>query len=36
MPDLSRYVLEVLRNDEEFVLYRGKNPNQPVHTRFFC
>jgi hypothetical protein len=24
--DLSRYVLEVLRNDEEFVLYRGWKP----------
>ena len=27
--DLSQYLLEVLRNDEEFVLYRGENSNQP-------
>ena len=28
--DLSQYVLEVLRNDEEFVLYRGENPTKPA------
>lgn len=28
--DLSKYVLEVLRSDEEFVLYRGENPTQPA------
>jgi hypothetical protein len=26
--DLSQYVLEVLRRDEEFVLYRGEHSNQ--------
>ena len=26
--DLSQYVLEVLRRDEEFVLYRGVHSNQ--------
>ncbi len=27
--DLSQYVLQVLRKDEEFVLFRGKHPNHP-------
>jgi hypothetical protein len=27
--ELSQYVLEVLRRDEEFVLYRGEPANQP-------
>jgi hypothetical protein len=27
--DPSQYVLEALRQDEEFVLYRGEHPNQP-------
>jgi len=27
--ELSQYVLEVLRRDEEFVLYRGEPSNQP-------
>ena len=27
--ELSQYVLEVLRGDEEFVLYRGEHSNQP-------
>ena len=27
--ELSQYVLEVLRRDEEFVLYRGEPTNQP-------
>ena len=27
--ELSQYVLEVLRRDEEFVLYRGDPSNQP-------
>jgi hypothetical protein len=27
--DLSQCVLEVLRTDEEFVLYRGTPSNQP-------
>ena len=27
--DSSQYVLEALRKDEEFVLYRGEHPNQP-------
>jgi len=27
--ELSQYVLEVLRRDEEFVLYRGEPPNEP-------
>jgi PAS domain S-box-containing protein len=30
--DLSQYVLEVLRNDEEFVLYRGEDSNQSNST----
>jgi hypothetical protein len=27
--ELSQYVLETLREDEEFVLYRGEHSNQP-------
>ena len=27
--ELSQYVLEALRRDEEFVLYRGEHSNQP-------
>jgi hypothetical protein len=30
----SPYVLEVLRKDEKFVLYRGEQSNQPVHRQF--
>jgi PAS domain S-box-containing protein len=32
--DLSQYFLEVLRNEEEFVLYRGVNPKQSSSPSF--
>jgi hypothetical protein len=27
--ELSEYLLEILREDDEFVLYRGEHSNQP-------
>ena len=30
MIDLSRYVFEALRKDEEFILYRGRSEDAPV------
>ena len=30
MIDLSRYVFEALRKDEEFILYRGRSDDAPV------
>ncbi len=33
--DLSQYVLEALRTDEEFVLYRGEHSNQPGSPSIF-
>jgi len=32
MIDLSRYVFEALRKDEEFILYRGRNEAAPVNV----
>jgi hypothetical protein len=33
--DLSQYVLQALRKDEEFVLYRGEHSNQPGSPSIF-
>jgi PAS domain S-box-containing protein len=30
--ELSRYLLEVLRKDEEFILYRGRSQNEPCQV----
>ena len=31
MIELSRYALEALRKDEEFILYRGRSQGDPPH-----
>ena len=32
MIELSRYVFEALRKDEEFILYRGRSEDAPVNV----
>jgi hypothetical protein len=34
--ELSQYVLEALREDDEFELYRGEDSINPVHHQFSC
>ena len=34
MIDLSRYVFEALRKDEEFILYRGRSEDGAVQAAF--
>ena len=34
MIELSKYVLEALRKDKEFILYRGRSKDE--HLRFLC